>query len=114
MNKFYGNVGYAVTEEVRPGVWAPKEQVRPYYGDWIRYNTKFRVSTDSTNSDVDMPSELSIVAADNYAIEHFSNIRFVEFMGAAWEVISVQPQLPRIILTIGGLYERGEQAEIAE
>lgn len=113
MNKFYGNVGYAVTEETRPGVWRPKETIRPYYGDWVRYNVKFQVSSNSTNSDVNVSNELSIVA-DAYAIEHFSNIRFVEFMGATWEVLSVQQKHPRIILTIGGLYERGEQARIAE
>lgn len=113
MNKFYGKVGYAVTEEVRPGVWRPKEVTHNYYGDWLRFNAKFQVSSNSTNSDVNVSNELSIIA-DAYAIGHFSNIRFVEFMGATWEVISVQPKHPRIILTIGGLYERGEQAEIAE
>lgn len=113
MTKFYGNIGYAVTEEVQPGVWRPTETVRPYYGDWMRFNAKFQISSGGTNDDVNVSNELSIVA-DAYAIEHFSNIRFVEFMGATWKVISVQPKHPRIILTIGGLYTRGEQAGIAE
>ena len=31
MSKFYGAIGYAVTEEIRPGVWGEKITVRDYY-----------------------------------------------------------------------------------
>ena len=113
MKKFYGNVGYVTTKEVDPGVWRPVETIRQYYGDWVRYKAKFQVSSQGTNDNVDVVNELSIMA-DAFAIEHFSNIRFVEFMGATWKVTAVQPAHPRIILTIGGLYTRGEQTGIAE
>ena len=33
MAKFYGVIGYAVTEETKPGVWAEKIIERMYYGD---------------------------------------------------------------------------------
>lgn len=32
MSKFYGSIGYAVTEEIRPGVRGEKITVRNYYG----------------------------------------------------------------------------------
>ena len=30
MSKFYGAIGYAVTEEIRPGVWGETITVRDY------------------------------------------------------------------------------------
>lgn len=31
MSKFYGAIGYSVTEEIRPGVWGEKITVRDIY-----------------------------------------------------------------------------------
>ena len=45
MSKFYGAIGYSVTEEIRPGVWGEKITVRDYYGDVIR-NTRQYQSSD--------------------------------------------------------------------
>lgn len=112
MTKFFGNVGYVETVEIEPGVWRPVETIRQYYGDWIRYSTKFQVSSEGTNDNVNVSNELSIMA-DAYADKHFSSMRYVEFMGAKWKIISVQPGRPRIILTIGGIWN-GEQAEVTE
>ena len=36
MAKFYGAIGYAVTEETKPGVWTEKIIERMYYGDLTR------------------------------------------------------------------------------
>ena len=46
MSKFYGAIGYSVTEEIRPGVWGEKITVRDYYGDVIR-NTRQYQSSDN-------------------------------------------------------------------
>ena len=46
MAKFYGVIGYAVTEETKPGVWTEKIIERMYYGDLIR-NTR-RLQSDGT------------------------------------------------------------------
>lgn len=112
MKKFYGNVGYVETVEVTPGYWGPQETIRPYYGDWIRYSSKFQISSDSTNDDKNIANELSIMA-DPYADQHFSDMRFVEYMGVRWKITAVTPQRPRLILTVGGLYN-GEQTNIAD
>ena len=71
-------------------------------------------TSESTNDNKDVANELSIVA-DPYAFQHFSNMRFVEHMGVKWKITAVKPQPPRLILTVGGIYNGGsEQAEIAE
>ena len=46
---------------------------------------------------------LSIVA-DPYAKENFQYIRYVEWMGTRWKVTNAEVSYPRIILTLGGMY----------
>lgn len=102
MNRWYGKVGYVETAEVRPGVWQEQEAVHEYYGEFIKKSSKFKVSSDA-NDDRDISVELSIVA-DPYLDQHFSSIRYVEFNGVKWKVNTVEPQRPRLILSLGGVY----------
>ena len=107
MAKFYGPIGYAVTEETAPGVWDEKITERMYYGELVR-NTRKLQSADQLNDNINVANEISIVA-DPFANENFHSMRYVEFMGARWKVTSVEVQYPRLILTMGGVYN-GEQA----
>lgn len=102
MSKFYGKIGYGVTEETRPGVHEEQITERSYYGDLIR-NTRRLESSGNLNDNVNIANEISIVA-DQFAYGNFHSMRYVEFMNAKWKVSSVTVQPPRLILTIGGLY----------
>lgn len=103
MAKFYGPIGYAETEQTSPGVWEEKVVERPYYGDLVR-NTRRLQTTDQLNDDINVSNEISIIA-DPYAYQNFHLMRYVEFMGAKWKVTSVDAsKYPRLILTIGGVY----------
>ena len=102
MAKFYGAIGYAVTEETKPGVWMEKITERMYYGDLTR-NTRKLQSTDQLNDNINVANEISIVA-DPFANENFHSMRYVEFMGAKWKITSIEVQYPRLILTVGGVY----------
>lgn len=103
MAKWYGKVGYSETVETSPGVWKPQDTVREYYGDVIRNNTRWAVNPDSTNDNLTVNSQISIVA-DPFAIEKFYSIKWIEFMGVKWKITNVVPQLPRLLLTLGGSY----------
>ena len=102
MNKWYGKVGYIETAEIEPGTWDEQETVREYYGEWVKKSSKFVVSGD-VNDNRDVSAELSIVA-DAYADLHFHSIRYVEFGGVKWKVNTVEPRRPRLILSLGGVY----------
>lgn len=102
MAKFYGAVGYAVSNEIRPGVWKDSIVERMYYGDVIRNNRRLE-STDKANDNINISNEISILA-DPYANENFHLIKYVEFMGTKWEVSTVTVQFPRLILSVGGVY----------
>lgn len=107
MAKYYGPIGYAESVETKPGVWQELITERKYYGDVIR-NTRRLQSDGKVNDDIVISNEISIVA-DPYAIEHFHSMRYVEFMGTKWKVSNVDVRYPRLILTLGVLWN-GEQA----
>lgn len=102
MAKFYGQVGFAETQETRPGIWEEIVTERNHYGD-VLSNIRKLEPGQSINDDVTLNNKLSIVA-DPYAQQHFFAIRFVRWMGALWKVTNVEVQSPRLILTIGGIY----------
>ena len=102
MSKWYGKVGYVETEEVEPGIWDEHETVKNYYGEFVKNSSKFTVSGD-VNDNRDVTVELSRVA-DPYAELHFHSIRYVEYGGVKWKVNTVEPSHPRLILSLGGVY----------
>lgn len=102
MAKFYGNVGFAETVETEPSVWEEKIVERPYFGDVLRRSRRLE-SSGNVNSNVNVTNEISIVA-DPYANQNLFAMRYVEFMGTKWEISNVDVQYPRLVLTIGGVY----------
>lgn len=108
MAKFYGKVGFVVDEETAPDVHVEKPIARYYMGDVIR-NIKKATSGEGINDNIDINNQVSIIA-DEFAFSHFFAMRYVEWMGACWNVQSVEVQHPRLIISIGGVYN-GETAD---
>ena len=102
MAKFYGKIGYANTVETKPGVYEEQIVERSYYGDLIR-NTRRLQSADQVNDNINISNEISIVA-DPYATNNFHTIRYAVFMGTKWKISNVEVSYPRLILTLGGVY----------
>ena len=108
MAKWYGVIGYGETVETTPGVYVERITERNYYGDVLR-NSRRLQSTDQVNDNLNVSNEISIVA-DPYANENFHSMLYVEFMGAKWKISNVEVRYPRLILTVGGVYN-GEGAQ---
>lgn len=102
MGRYYGAIGYAETVETAPGVWAEQIVERVYFGDLVRNFGKVQ-KADKLNDDIDISNKISIVS-DPYAVNNFHSMRYITYMGAKWKVNSVEVQFPRLILSIGGLY----------
>ena len=100
-------IGYAVTKETAPGVWTEEIAEQSYSGDLTRNMRRLQDSGD-LNDDINVANEISIVA-DPYANANFHSMRYVAFMGANWKISKVEVQYPRLILTLGGVYN-GKQA----
>lgn len=104
--KFCGNIGFAEPVETKPGVWSERITEHRYFGDITR-NLRRLQDNAKVNSDINISNEISIVA-DPFANENFHSMRYVDFMGAKWKIESVEVQYPRLILSIGGLYNDGQ------
>lgn len=105
MAKWHGAIGYAEMVETKPGLWVEEITERSYYGDSYR-NTRLLQNSGDINDNVNIGNQISIVA-DPYANQNFHAMRYVMFMGSKWKITNVEVQFPRLILTIGGLYNGG-------
>ena len=102
MAKFYGKIGFYDTIETKPGLWEPTIIERVYCGDLMRNIGKSEPS-GGVNNNINVANSISIVS-DPYANHNFLKIKYVEFMGVKWNVTNVEVNYPRLILTIGGVY----------
>lgn len=105
--KFCGIVGYCENVEEkgdRKGNWIDKVTERTYFGDVLRNTRKWEGSrNESTNDDLLINNQFSILA-DSYAYTHFQTMKYVKWLGACWKITNVEVQRPRLILTVGGVY----------
>ena len=103
MAKWYGKIGYASHVQTAPSVWKKQETVHEYFGDVVRKSSGWSNSPDSTNDDLTVDVQISIVA-DQFANQHFSSMKWVELYDAKWKITKIEPRHPRLILTVGGLF----------
>lgn len=102
MAKFYGKIGFAKQEEIRPGYFKEVSTEKSYCGDIIRENRRY-LSGDKVNDDVKIDNQISIVA-DSYANENFGYMKWIEFGGIKWKISTIQVQRPRLIISMGEVW----------
>lgn len=101
--KWSGKIGFAEdTGETAPSVFAERIVERSYYGDVLELGRQMQGS-DQINEDVTVGNSLSVVA-DPFASANLYNLRYATFMGQRWKVSAVKVQLPRLVLTLGGIW----------
>lgn len=102
MAKFYDEIGYAETVETVPGVYEDVITARKYYGDVLR-NTRSLDSGDKVNNDISVGNSISILA-DAYAYQNFHKVKYITWMGTRWLAKSIEVKAPRMIFSLGGIY----------
>lgn len=103
--KFHGIVGYATVREGTGediGIDEDVIEERPYYGDVPR-NTRKYEKGESVLDELKIDNKISIIA-DAYAWGNFSKMKYIQWMGALWKITNIEVERPRLILTIGGVY----------
>lgn len=102
--RFFGVVGYGESSETEPGsgVWDDVITEVEYRGDVVR-NSRRSEPGDFLHNDLVVNNSISIVA-DEYATKHFFAIKYVRWENKEWVVTSVEIKQPRLILTLGGVY----------
>lgn len=102
MAKYVGMIGYhelsydGIDKHISTIV---EKKVR---GDLIKNTSKWE-SADKVLDDINISNRISIVA-DPYAIQNFHSMKYATYMGTKWKIQSVEVAYPRLILTLGGVY----------
>ena len=76
--KFYGNIGFAVTEKTSPGVWTPTITTKKYSGDILQLSKRLD-SGEHINDGLRINSQFSILM-DPFFQDHFSSIKYITYM----------------------------------
>lgn len=102
MARYSGLVTYVTQAETVPGVWT--DSVNSYFmrGDILRMSASIQ-NDNIINSNVALNHRVSLVA-DEYALGNYHDIKYIDFNGRNWAVTSIEVQRPRIIVTLGGLW----------
>lgn len=100
--KWSGKIGFVETKETRPGVWENVTTERNFYGDVIR-DIRKNQSSGQVNDDINISNRISIVS-NSFVRDNLAFMKYIEFMGTKWKITDVEVQYPRLILTIGGLW----------
>ena len=102
MAKFYGAVGYATTVKTAPGVSEEVLEEHDHYGDIERITSRL-TPTSTLNDNIVVSNTISIMG-DDQAYQNFHAMRYAVWMGAKWKITSVDVRRPRLILTLGEVY----------
>lgn len=102
MAKWFGVIGYATSVETKPGVWTEEIVERSYYGD-LNSNARRLQTAEKLNDDINISNTISILS-DPYTEANFHAMRYVTFMDTKWKISNADIQYPRIVLSVGGVY----------
>jgi hypothetical protein len=104
--RFSGIVGFATSTQTSPGVWTDVITERSYFGDVVRSSRRLESPAQvppETNASVALGNSFSIVA-DAEAFGNYKDMRYVKWQGGYWTITDIEVSRPRLILTIGGLW----------
>lgn len=103
MARFYGKVGYGTPTDKGNGVWEDVVVEHSYYGDVEQNFRKFESGDTQVNPDLFVSNIITIVA-DQYAIDHFHRMKYIEWEGVRWIINTVEVRRPRLKLWLGKVY----------
>lgn len=102
MAKFAGKIGFIKSVEKEPGLYENETIERSYTGDILQDIRRYN-NTDVINDNLILGNRFSVVA-DDYVYKNMYSMKYLIWRGACWSITKVELQTPRIILTVGGVY----------
>lgn len=102
MARFSGVIGFGKSVKKSPGTWDDEITEKKYSGEIIRNVQAFQEG-EGVNDDISLGNSISILA-DDYAIKNLQFIKYAGWDGALWKVTNVEIRRPRLILSLGGVY----------
>ena len=102
--KFSGKAGFRIDDvEIEPGVYKPQVVVKAIKGSVVSNSYQHQNSDKSTIDNVRITNQLSIVA-NQFLNKHIASLVYIEFQGVKWKVESFDIRPPRVVVSLGGVY----------
>lgn len=92
-----------VEDPQHPGVFSDSMKEIPVTGLLLREGQYPNRSVEGTVTNVALQNRISIIM-DSRIEKHIFNIRWATFEGVKFAVTSIEVKRPRIVLTLGGVY----------
>lgn len=105
--RYHGYIAFAIQQETKPGVTKNVVEKKEYSGELSKLRRATTGSSESINDNISISATISIVA-DAFLNSNLTSILYVEYMGAKWKVSNIDVDPPRLVLTLGGLYNGRE------
>ena len=104
MAKYSGMLGYVMpAKEDPPGIWKPSAVVEKLgRGDLIR-QTITNEDVSGLSDGININNQISIIM-DPFVNKNLESLKYVILYGTRWEIKSMTINRPRVILTLGGVY----------
>lgn len=109
MAKFYGAIGYALSQETVPGVWEDSIVEKKYRGDVVLDQRRWRAE-EKVNDDLNLDNSISIIA-NTYAYNNIGTMKYIVWNNTPWKIQSFSINRPRIVIQIGGIYNGERPSE---
>ncbi len=107
--KWSGKIGFAQTVETAPSVYTEKITERSYFGEVLEFARRME-DGGQVNGDITLGNQLSILG-DPFVQTNLYAMRYATFMGQRWKVTGVKVLHPRMILTLGGIWNGSTPAD---
>lgn len=105
MSKWAGKIGFAISIHEND-IYTDLIVEKPYKGETIKSSYKWQQSNE-INDNFTINKQVSVIA-NNFAYRNIGVMKYVTVLGIKWKIISAEPQYPRIILTMGGIWNGNE------
>ena len=104
MAKYSGMLGYVMpAKEDPPGIWKPSAVVEKLgRGDLIGQMIN-NEDVGGLSDGININNKLSIIM-DPFVNKNLESLKYVILYGTRWEIKSMTIHRPRVILTLGGVY----------
>lgn len=103
MSRFRGKIGFYTEVEKSPDCFEPDYVEKYCRGNTKVNNWRYVNAEDTTNKNVKATNRIEIIAGP-FIYKHRSDIIYVEWDDCKWEVVGVEAERPKLILTLGGVY----------
>ena len=104
MAKYSGMLGYVMpAKEDPPGIWKPSAVVEKLGRGDLFGQTINNEDVGGLSDGITVNNQLSIIM-DPFVYRNLESLKYVILYGTRWEIQSLSINRPRVILTLGGVY----------